>query len=98
MERDYAAEEKLRQQDWLSEVPNRDLVEVNRRFGLMVRYMEAVHGCDYIDTCRVTRMSRETDWEAIERHSKKVSCCGQYDEKITSATGRLYLIGFNYGH
>lgn len=90
--------EQLREFDFLSEVPDEDVQEVYQRFCLMVHHAEAVHGCDYCDTYRVTLMERETDWEALDRHAAKVSCCGKYDEKITAKSGRIYLIGFNYGH
>jgi hypothetical protein len=46
------------------------------------------------------REGRLTDPEAMDAYQQKFKdgCCGQIDEIITDDCGRLWAVGFDYGH
>lgn len=57
---------------------------------------ESAHNC--IDNTRWAEMRISSQMRRYRRQQEN-GCCGRHDEVVTHpATGRRFLIGFNYGH
>lgn len=65
---------------------------------LQKQLAEAEEGCDYVDNRRWAEVSARSEMRRYRR-AQAEGCCGFYDATIKHLwTGRIFIIGFNYGH
>jgi hypothetical protein len=54
-------------------------------------------GYEYADTFRYSPVD---DPEGLEEYDviRDSGCCGSHDTEVADSTGRVWKVGFNYGH
>lgn len=59
---------------------------------------ELKEGCDFVDNDRVARKGNTAQMRRYRRQ-KESGCCGFHDSKaVCPIDGKVYLLGFNFGH
>lgn len=81
---------ELKELDFLKFAPYKDRIEIAVRVATSVLREDV----EFVDSYRAFPVHMEKEYQKFLSHC----CCGFYDERLTTCSGNLYYIGFNYGH